>query len=81
MLRIAAKTKLSPEEVIKRALAFFGAGGYGLTVKEQTGDYVCLEGGGGLVEVTASAKRKGAEVEVVSQEWDYQAKEFIGSIS
>jgi len=34
MLRMAAKTKLSPEEIVKRAVAFFGPGGYGLEVEE-----------------------------------------------
>ena len=81
MLRMAAKTKLSPEEIVKRAVAFFGPGGYGLEVKEQASGYICLEGGGGVVEVTASAQAKGASVELVSREWDYQVKEFLGTIS
>jgi hypothetical protein len=59
---------------------FFGPGGYGLGVKEQTSDYVCLEAGGGVVEVSASVEGKGASVEVVSREWDYQAKEFLDKI-
>lgn len=77
----AAKTKLSPEEIVKRAVAFFGPGGHGLEVEEQSTGYVCLEGGGGVVEVTASAQAKGASVELVSREWDYQVKKFIGIIS
>jgi len=81
MLRMAAKTRLSPEEIVKRAVAFFGSGGYGLEVKEQSAGYACFEGGGGVVEVTASAEKKGASVELVSREWDYQVKEFIGTIS
>lgn len=81
MIRMAAKTKLSPEEIVKRAVAFFGPGGYGLEVEEQSAGYVCFEGGGGVVEVTASAQAKGALVELVSREWDYQVKEFLGTIS
>jgi len=81
MIRMEAKTRLSPQEVIKRAVAFFGPGGYGLWVKEQTSDYICLEGGGGVVEVTVSAEGKGTSVELVSQEWDYQVKEFLNTIS
>ncbi len=78
---MTTKTKLSPKETIKRALAFFGPGGYGLAVKEQSADYICLEGGGGVVEVTASAQGKGASVELVSREWDYQVKKFIDTIT
>jgi len=81
MIKITAKTKLSPEETIKRAVAFFGPGGYGLEVKAQQDDCAYFEGGGGGVEVTASAEKKGAFVELESQEWDYQAKEFIRTIS
>ncbi len=46
MLKIATKTKLSPEEAIKRAVEFFGPGGYGLEVKEQSFDCAYFEGGG-----------------------------------
>jgi hypothetical protein len=81
MVRMEAKTKLSPEEIIKRAIVFFGPGGYGLGVKEQTSGYICFEGGGGVVEVTASAEGKRTSVELVSQEWDYQLKEFLDTIS
>ena len=81
MIRMSVKTKLNPEEVVKRALNFFGPGGYGMEVKTEATGYVCLEGGGGLVEVIASAEAKGASVELVSREWDYQLKEFLGNIS
>jgi len=36
MLKIGAKTKLSAQEVTKRAVEFFGPGGYGLKVIEET---------------------------------------------
>jgi hypothetical protein len=80
MLKMEAKTKLGPEEIIKRAIAFFGPGGHGLDVAEQSPGYICFEGGGGVVEVTASAEGKGASVELISREWDYQIKEFLGTI-
>jgi hypothetical protein len=80
MLRMVTKTKLSPEEAIKRAVAFFGPDGYGLGVKVQSTDSVYFEGGGGGVKVAACAEGKETSVELVSQEWDYQVKEFIGTI-
>jgi hypothetical protein len=80
MLRLSIKSKLSPEEVIKRAVKFFGPAGYGLTVREETGNGVALEGGGGGVEVTAFAEGKKTNVELSSREWDYQAKEFIRKV-
>ena len=80
MLKIAIKTKLSPEEAIKRAVEFFGSGGYGLNVIKETSTSACFEGGGGGVEGTPCAEGKGASVELVSQECDYQVTEFIGKI-
>ncbi len=81
MLKIATKTKLSPEEAIKRAVEFFGPGGQGLKVKRQEPTCASFEGGGGGVAVTACAEGKGASVELESREWDYQVREFIRKIS
>lgn len=80
MLRMATKTKLSPKEAIKRAVIFFGPDGHGLKVKEQSATGAYFEGGGGIVEVTACAEKKGSSVELVSREWDYQIREFISKI-
>ena len=79
-MRISAKTMLKPDEVVRRAMNFFGPGGQGLKVKDELPGYVCFEGGGGGIEVSASAEDRGTSVEVVSREWDYQAKEFLGTI-
>ena len=80
MLRIATKTKLRPEEAIKRAIEFFGPDGYGLEVKERAPSCACFEGGGGGVQVTACVEGKQTSVELESREWDYQVKKFIGKI-
>jgi hypothetical protein len=81
MVRIGAKTKLKPEEVVRRAVNFFGPGGHGLEITGESAGYVSLEGGGGSVEVIASAEANGASVELVSREWDHQIREFLGTIS
>ena len=80
MLRIATKTKLRPEEAIKRAIEFFGPDGYGLEVKERAPSCAYFEGGGGGVQVTACVVGKQTSVELESREWDYQVKKFIGKI-
>ena len=80
MLNIEGKTKLSPEEVIKKTVEFFSTG-YGLKVKQQTLACVSFEGGGGFVDVTVCAEEKGTSVEVVSREWDLEVKKFISKIS
>jgi hypothetical protein len=80
MLSIEAKSKLTPEEAIKRAVKFFGPGGYGLKVKSEAGCCLEFEGGGGGVAVSASPNGKGSTVSFESREWDYQVKEFISKI-
>ena len=65
MLRISTITKMNSQEAIKKAVSFFGAGGYGLEVKEETPSYACFEGGGRGVEVTACAEEKGSSVELI----------------
>ena len=75
MLRIEGHTKLTPEQAIDRAVQFFES--YGLVVKGRTPAEVLLEGGGGGVDVFARDGEKGTIVEVLSREWDNQAKEFL----
>jgi hypothetical protein len=70
VLRIASESKLKPEEAIKRAVKFFGPGGYGLEVKDEGNCCATFEGGGGHVHVSASASKKGSSVELESSEWD-----------
>lgn len=80
MLKIAGKTKLSPEEAIKKAVEFFGPGGYGLKVNQQNPTCVYFEGGGGGIQITACIEGKRTSVDLESREWDYQVKEFLRKI-
>jgi hypothetical protein len=80
MVKISKESKLKPEEVMKRAAAFFGVKGYGLTFKEADNGGGYWQGGGGSVIVRAEPGKKGSSVEIESVEWDYQAKEFLGKI-
>ena len=80
MLKLNVKTKRKPEEVVKEALKFFGPGGYGLKVTEQSDACVSLEGGGGGITVVACTDDKGTSVDLETREWDYQLKEFATKI-
>ncbi|MBI2288542.1 MAG: hypothetical protein HYU83_06190, partial [Chloroflexi bacterium] len=59
---------------------FFGPKGHGMRVKEQGAECDDFEGGGGGVNVTTCAEKKGSSVEIESREWDFQVKEFIRKI-
>ena len=81
MIRIGVTTKLSPEEVLKRAVQFFGAdGGDGFEITEQDETHVCLRGGGSGVDVSACPGDGGTTVDLASIEWDSRVKEFATKI-
>ena len=80
MLRIAAKTKYTPEEVIKKATKFFGPDGYKLKIINQTDTSVNFEGGDGTIEISACAENGKTTVDFISREWDFQVNEFIKAI-
>ena len=80
MARYGKTSKHEPKTVIEKARAFFGPGGEGLTVVEVGDCCVRFQGGGGLVEVRATQLEKGSDVEILSREWDYQAKTFLQMI-
>jgi hypothetical protein len=80
MLKLGRESKLKPEEAIKTAVAFFGPKGYGLEVKDEGSCCVTFEGGGGHVEVSATASKKGSSVDIESVEWDYQSRQFLDKL-
>ena len=81
MISLSKLSKLSGEEVLKKAVEFFGPEGYGLETREETSDHISFEGGGGHVTVAANPDGRKTSVEVTSREWDRQAKEFIMSLN
>jgi hypothetical protein len=76
----SVETKMSPEDVVERAKAYFGEGGLGLSVTSQDPCCITLEGGGGHVSVTASQEDAGTEVRLETREWDYHVKKFMGQV-
>ena len=80
MLNLTTKTKLKPEEVVKKAVAYFGPGGYGLTVTNKTDTCVSFQGGGGGVDISTCAEDKGTSVDFETREWEIQVKEFARNI-
>ena len=80
MLQLNVRTKNKPEVVVRKALGFFGPGGYGLNITGQSDSCAYFEGGGGGVSVTTCADDKGTSVELETREWEYQVKEFAGMI-
>jgi len=80
MALYSVETKLSPEEAIERARAYFGEGGLGLELTERNPCCVYFEGGGGHVLVTAIMGEKKKTVELETREWDYHVKRFMREV-
>jgi hypothetical protein len=80
MINLEVKTKLSQEEVVKRLKKFFGKGGLGLDIREETPQCLNLEGGGGYVTATLCLEGAKTRIDLVTQEWDHQVKEFASSL-
>lgn len=78
MARYSKDTRKSPEQVLERALAFFGPGGLGLTVEEQGDCCLRLTGGGGYVLVQIGQGESGrTSVILETREWDNQVMRFL----
>ena len=80
MLNLNVRTKRKPEEVIKKALKFFGPGGYSLKITSQSDTCIYFEGGGGEVGITTCIDEKGTSVDMETREWEFQVKEFADTI-
>ena len=80
MLNISTKTKMTPEEAIKKAIAFFGPDGYKLKIVNQTETSASFEGQGGTIDINACQQKGYSSVDFISREWDFQVKEFINTV-
>ncbi|MFW5856078.1 MAG: hypothetical protein ACOCVB_02265 [Bacillota bacterium] len=70
-------TKLNCEQVKKKAQQYFG-GNLGLKEKENNGNCLNFEGGGGHVNVTCYSKEdEPVTVELETREWDIKVKSFM----
>jgi hypothetical protein len=80
MINIEGKTKLSTDEVMKRLKKYFGQGGLGLQLSEENPSCITFEGGGGSVNATVCTEQGKTRVNLVAQEWEYQAQEFLSQL-
>jgi hypothetical protein len=80
MARYGVTTKMSPRAVIQKAVDFFGTDGVGLEMIDRNRCCARFEGGGGHVSVTV-IEGDTTEVELVTREWDHDAKRFVRQIA
>lgn len=82
MIKVGKESKLSPSEVVAKAVGFFGPSGAGLNLVDQGTCCARFEGAGGYVSVqTADVDdSEGSSVTVEGREWEFQIKQFMGEI-
>jgi len=74
------QTRLKPEQVIEKAVAFFGPAGVGLDIQDQGSGCARFEGGGGFVSVSTCEGEKRTEVSLETREWEIPSGEFISRL-
>ena len=77
MLRIATETKLTPQQVMQKAISFFGPDGLKLGITGQTETEISFEGSEGFVTMAAGVKKSKTSVEFTTREWESQVEQFI----
>jgi len=80
MGRYGVKTKLSPEQVIEKAKAYFGEKGTGLTIADEGACCITFEGGGGFVEIMVAQQDDKTDVDLTTREWMFDVQQFMGAI-
>ncbi len=80
MINMERKTRLAPEKVIGRLKKFFGQGGQGLDLTEEKGPCLTFSGGGGYVSATVCTEEGKTKINLVSQEWENQVREFMKTL-
>ena len=80
MLNISKETTHSNEEIKQKTKAIFGDKGLKLELTDEGPDCLTFTGGGGYVTATICPEESKNRVDVVTQEWEYQVKEFLADL-
>lgn len=80
MLHLVVKTKNKPGEIVKKALEFFGPGGYGLKIIDKSEYCAYFQGGIGGIVITTNTLGEETSVNLVTKDWEYQVGEYARRI-
>ena len=80
MLNLEVRSKLPPEKIVDKLKGFFGEGGLGLSLEDESSQCLSFHGGGGYVTATLCPEGSKTRIEFVSQEWEIQVKKFTSDL-
>jgi hypothetical protein len=78
-VRYEVSTKLTPQETLERAMAYFGPGGQGLEITSKGDLFLVFQGGGGYVAIAAQPGDE-TSVDLETREWDYAVRQFMAEV-
>lgn len=78
-MRYEVNTKLTPQEALERAVAYFGPGGQGLEITSKGDLSLVFQGGGGYVAIAAQPGDK-TTLDLETREWDYAVRQFMAEM-
>jgi hypothetical protein len=78
-LRYEVTTKLTPQEALERAIAYFGPGGQGLEITSKGDLSLVFQGGGGYVAIAAQPGGE-TSLDLETREWDYAVRQFMAEV-
>ncbi len=78
-MRYEVTTKLTPQDALERAIAYFGRGGQGLEITRKGDLSLVLQGGGGYVAVTATPGDQ-TTLDLETREWDRAVRQFMAAV-
>ncbi len=79
-ISLETTSKLSPEDIIKKARKTF-LEEHGLDIEEEAQCCLRMQGGGGFVYIQAVEEDDKTRVTLEGREWTYQLKQFMESIA
>jgi hypothetical protein len=80
MLNISKETNLSSEEIRQKTRDYFGKKGLKLEMTDEETDCLSFTGGGGYVKATICPQEGKNRLDIITQEWEYDVKEFLSRL-
>ena len=78
-MRYEVTTKLTPQQALDRAIAYFGRGGQGLEITSKDDLSLVFQGGGGYVAITAQPGDT-TTLDLETREWDHAVRQFMAEV-